>query len=155
MFREVAMPARSIPFAEFISTAPHEKGCVLWLGMLDKHGRARYGHDNDCASRVMWRLLNGIIPEGLHVLHTCDNPRCVNPDHLFLGTQKDNMVDCKSKGRNSRGVKVWTCKLTEAQVIEIRSAVASGKSRISQAWKYGVSYNQICVIVNRKQWKHI
>ena len=70
------------------------------------------------AHRVSWELFRGAIPDGLHVLHRCDNPACVNPEHLFLGTATDNMADKYRKGRQARGEGVARPKLTEAKVRE-------------------------------------
>ena len=77
-------------------------GCWLWMGTQDRYGQFRIGGRNGHqvgAHRVAWMLANGLIPMGVHVLHRCDIPTCVNPSHLFLGTRKDNMQDAARKGR--------------------------------------------------------
>ena len=90
-------------------TAPlmDDSGCLIWIAALKGEGRHAYGVFNvepgkpvQKAHRVSWRLAYGDIPKGLGVLHKCDNPSCVNPDHLFLGDQTVNMADCRSKGRS-------------------------------------------------------
>lgn len=80
--------------------------CWEWTGSLmtrsdegHRYGSFYYGGRSELAHRVSWLISRGPIPEGLWVLHRCDNPGCVNPDHLFLGTQTDNMQDCARKGR--------------------------------------------------------
>lgn len=93
------------------------------------------------AHRYAFEVHVGPIPQGLYVCHTCDNRRCINPEHLFLGTHQDNMDDRERKGRNkvpvnATGSKAHRAKLTEAQVAEIRAA--SGPSRLIAA-KYGIS----------------
>lgn len=86
-------------------------GCWLWTAGGDKHGygRFRIGSMTDgtrrtaIAPRISWEIYRGPLPEQMNVLHCCDNPYCVNPDHLFLGTQTDNMQDCAKKLRTSKG----------------------------------------------------
>ena len=90
-----------------------EAGCWLWLSSVNrKNGKARYGvmsireepHLNPTgrfAHRLSWELFKGKIPPGMHVLHKCDTMTCVNPDHLFLGTNEDNVRDCMAKGRHT------------------------------------------------------
>lgn len=85
-------------------------GCWLWLGALfvSGYGWFQRGHRKQPgarANRISWELHRGPIPDGLCVLHRCDNPSCVNPDHLFIGTQLDNIADRDRKGRQARGVR--------------------------------------------------
>jgi hypothetical protein len=106
------------------------------------------------AHRVSWEFHNGVIPEHddnevICVLHKCDNRRCINPNHLFLGTRADNSADMMNKGRSSG-------KLCESAVKQIRKYYAAGGC--SQKWLalvYGVGQTQISNIVNRKQWNFI
>lgn len=87
-----------------------ETGCWLWIGVLDRGGYGRIPikkYKVRSAHRVAWELFNGLIPNGLFVLHKCDTRSCVNPEHLFLGTQTDNMVDCAKKGRNANQRKMY------------------------------------------------
>lgn len=110
------------------------------------------------AHRVAWDLTYGPIPDGMLVLHRCDNPSCVRPDHLFLGTQTDNMLDRKAKGRGNhrRGSRHGRAKLTEAQVLEIRSRYAAGDVTQTQLGdEYGVCHVVIGNIVRRRLWRHI
>lgn len=79
--------------------------CWIWTGALDQHGYGRTYHSvhgNQYAHRRAWEMANGPVPDGQHVLHTCDTPACVNPGHFFLGTHADNMADKKKKGREHR-----------------------------------------------------
>ena len=87
-------------------TLEPDSGCWLWTGSRRRHGYGRmYSLDRKglSAHRVSWELFRGPIPDGLDVLHKCDNPPCVNPDHLFVGTMQDNMDDMVRKGRQARG----------------------------------------------------
>jgi hypothetical protein len=89
-------------------TTPTATGCILWTGVTDRGGYGKIGlggHNGgtDAAHRVVWRELRGPVPGGLCVLHKCDVRKCVNPDHLFLGTKKDNTQDMMRKGRNIPG----------------------------------------------------
>jgi hypothetical protein len=111
------------------------------------------------ANRAAWIISHGEIPRGLFVLHHCDNSRCVNPDHLFLGTQKDNVSDMIAKGRKWSGLgeKNPNCKLTKEQVEEIRKLYQRGSRKgygmggLSK--KFGISRTQIGSIVKNESWK--
>lgn len=105
------------------------------------------------AHRLAWELLNGPIPDGLSVLHRCDNARCVRPDHLFLGTQRDNVIDAVHKGRHSS---FGNQKLNADQVREIRALWATGKyTQKAIGQRFGLKRNSISSIVNRKSWAHL
>jgi hypothetical protein len=100
------------------------------------------------AHRVSWELANGPILNNLHVLHKCDNPPCVNPKHLFLGTHYDNMKDAIKKGR------MPPHKLTKKDVLEIRKVGPLFTQR-KLAEIYGVSHRHICRILRGEKWAHI
>lgn len=98
------------PIAERVrkySSPANDRGCIEWLGSRDEngYGRVHCGGTPRLAHRVAWELENGPIPSGLCVLHGCDNPPCINPSHMFLGTQADNMRDMVKKGRQANATK--------------------------------------------------
>jgi hypothetical protein len=105
----------------------------------------------------MWELVRGPIPAGKCILHRCDNPACVRPDHLFLGTMQDNAIDreTKKRGRDSRGTANGRDRLAEADVLAIRAACAAGTKRYQVALHYGVCLSTIHKIVARETWRHI
>ena len=125
-----------------------------------KAGRAaRYGvfgsrfFKSTLAHRVAYELRYAVkVPKNLEVCHSCDNPRCVNPLHLFLGTQKDNMRDAMNKGRLAIGQRHSRAKLTEAMVREIRS---SKLTQVGLAKQYGVRPSTIWAIIQNKTWRHL
>lgn len=134
--------------------------CWLWVGGKDSNGYGLinlYGK-NDRVHRVAWRYPNYIIPEGMEICHSCDNPACCNPKHLFLGTHKENMDDMNAKGRNVnvRGESVFTSKLTEFQVLEIRRRYAAGGITQKQLGiEYGIATINIWMIIHRRHWDHV
>lgn len=109
------------------------------------------------ASRVSFALTHGVVPEGLVVCHTCDNPPCVNPRHLFIGTQSDNAYDCSRKGRanRARGVATPSHRLTERQVRAIRSEPVTYGVKARLAREYGVSAHTIADILAGRKWRHV
>jgi len=132
--------------------------CWLWQGAKDGCG---YGFvyikpKTQRTHRAMYEYYYGEIPKGLLACHKCDVPSCVNPDHIFLGTPKDNYVDMHKKGRAveiiRRGESHKLSKLTEADVINIRTARGRHKDIGSI---YGVSGTLVGNIKNRKTWKHV
>jgi len=130
--------------------------CWNWRGyILDSgYGQFKLAYTNYRANRLAYWLHTRHDPGDLLVCHTCDNRRCCNPAHLFLGPPITNSVDMKSKGRAARlqGVKHGRAKLTEAEVKEIR---ASLETPTPLARRYGVSPSLICMIQKRKVWKHV
>jgi hypothetical protein len=112
---------------------------------------------SESAHRVAWELERGPIPEGLLVCHRCDNPSCVNPSHLFLGTQGDNMRDKVAKGRHdTRGERNARARLTEGQVWEIKSILAAGQlSHREIGALFGVARGAVGDIHCGRKWKHL
>lgn len=126
--------------------------CWEWTGAMASSGYGKIGcggHSGRTLSahRAAWEIAHGEIPDRLQVLHSCDNKKCVNPQHLFLGTQSDNILDCIRKGRAVR-------KLTNEDVLQIRRSYLP---RMSQclADQFRVCASTVQRIVQRKSWKHI
>lgn len=131
-------------------------GCWEWSGGRFERGYGAFEGSSGSrrAHRVSWELHRGPIPDGLKVLHRCDNPPCVNPDHLFLGDDVDNAADMTAKGRGRIGQRNGRAKLTPEDVIAARYAVifaACSKARVGRA--LGVSRTQIERIVSGRQWR--
>jgi hypothetical protein len=129
-------------------------GCWNWRASVGNHGYGQltYLQQKYTAHRLSWELHRGPIPDDLCVLHHCDNRRCVNPDHLFLGTRTENLEDMTAKGRRVRGEKHGRAKLTEAEVIEIRAS--KDPQRVIAA-RYGVTPGAIALIQSRRHWRHL
>lgn len=131
-------------------------GCWLWTGCIRGYGYGYLSHwptrgaKVNC-HRLSWMLHFGKIPKGLYVCHHCDVPACVRPDHLFIGTARDNKLDAVSKSRHARGIKINTAKLNERKVRAIRSAYP-GKTQQMIADKYGVSQRLVSLIVRKESW---
>lgn len=156
-----------------------DEACWLWMAYCDDDG---YGVTSDTsgegkgrtiqAHRRAYELFVGEIPSGMCVCHRCDTPACVNPDHLFLGTQQDNQKDKTAKGRQAKGGNVGVrlhpesysllgednnaAKLTDAQVREIRARHQAGEAGYKRlADEYGVSKSVIRDVIKRITWSHI
>lgn len=133
--------------------------CWIWTAGKLRGGYGYFYNKTDiCAHRYSYRIKFGPIPDELYALHKCDTKSCVQPDHIFLGTQKDNMDDFWGKGRTRdmpKGAAHPRSKLTENDVIDIRTLTAFGANRAELARAYGVSWPVIDGIVRRKGWKHV
>ncbi len=142
-----------------ISKTPNETGCLDWTACLTKqgYGHFRFGAKDVYAHRLAWELANGPIPDGLCVLHRCDRPSCCRVEHLFLGTMTDNMRDRDDKGRHVsvRGERNFYARITEQDVLAIRSDLYSGWRRIDIARHFGITVTQVGRILRREQWTHI
>lgn len=131
-----------------------ETGCVRFTGGLNSSGYGNLWVDGKTvgAHRVAYELANGPIPKGSVLRHTCDNRYCVNPEHLVLGTHRENMEDMTKRGRQARGSQISTCVLTEEDVRFIRS---SDKSGVELAQILGISPVTISRIKRRLTWQHV
>jgi hypothetical protein len=131
--------------------------CWEWRACRKKsgYGQFRLGGKMRRAHRIAWMLAYGPVPDGFHVLHSCDNPPCVNYRHLFIGTQRDNVRDRNSKGRQARGPAQGRARLTEGQVMDIRGRYSRGECQAEIARRYDMSPGGIWHILHRKTWTHI
>lgn len=136
-------------------------GCWLWTGFLNHDGYGRVGpqrgvHTGMRAHRMAWMLANGEVPKGMYVMHTCDVPACVRPDHLRIGTQKDNMADCLAKGRYVTGERTYNAKLNAEKVREMRRLRAeTDLSFYKLAPMFGVSYSVARDVCQGRTWSHV
>lgn len=130
--------------------------CWLWLGGVypNGYGYFRIGGKSVYAHRYSYSLHNGRIENNLHVCHTCDTKICVNPSHLFLGSNDDNRADSVAKGRQARGESHGHAKLTEDDVRAIRRLFRKGSSA-ALAKKFGVSFQTIYLVVSGGTWRHV
>lgn len=128
--------------------------CWDWTACKDKDGYGffKLNGKQEKAHRVAYVLKHGSIPVGTLICHTCDNPSCVNPDHLFAGSQQENLHDMVIKGRSTSTEKNPASKLTSNDVAEIRFKFDSGKSQTVLSKEYNVSQAQISRIVTNRAW---
>lgn len=128
--------------------------CWVWTGALLKtgYGSIRVNHKSERAHRISYVLTHGSIPEGAILRHSCDNPRCVNPDHLISGTKRENTLDAIERGQHVTGERHKNAKLTAADVVTIRYALATGTTGRELAAKYKVDAKTISNIKLNKKW---
>lgn len=149
-----------IPGGDFLerfwSKVEKTDGCWNWTGKRDRegYGEIHVGRKYVRCHRMSYRIARGDFPDNLRVLHKCDNPSCVNPSHLFLGTDADNMRDKCMKNRQARGEKGGNTKLRESQVMEIRELYKTMTAR-AIAKRFGISKITVRFIVWGKMWKHL
>jgi len=146
-----------IESARFWSRVDKTESCWVWRGKKNVRGYGQFwaaAQRLELAHRTAWRLIRGPIPVGKLALHKCDNPGCVRPDHIFLGTDLDNSADCRAKGRSRSGVgeRNGRARLTDAQVEEIRRAYIPGSTRmVDIAREFGISNSHVSQLVNNRQ----
>ena len=146
------MGRRKIPLAQRLKkyVVPSKTGCWEWSGALnDGYGVTKINGKKVSVHRATYELFVGPIPDGLHCLHKCDNPCCCNPDHLFLGTNRDNVNDMLAKGRQHS-------KLTRDEVIAIKQIYKrGGTTKKKLAEMFGVTYYTVIDILDGTTWKHV
>jgi hypothetical protein len=167
---EVSMRDESI--ARFWAKVDRSGDCWTWKGATwQGYGRLGINGRSMKAHRVSWEIANGPIPTGVEVCHRCDNPSCVRPDHLFLGTHAENIADMVSKGRVATGARSSARlhperrprgefhpfhRLTAADVLAIRTRYAwGGITQAALASEYGVSEEHVRQIILRRKWAHL
>lgn len=134
--------------------------CWNWTAPICNRGYGRFTfvNFNSVSHRISYALAYGPIPPGMMVCHTCDNRKCVNPAHLWLGTNADNIKDARVKGHFANrflGSKSHFAKLTDKKVLAIRKRYADGESRNSLAKEYGVTSHAIYDVIKRHTWPHV
>ena len=145
--------------ARFEAKLDKSGDCWLWTAScagkgygqmkLPKQRKQEYSH------RLAYMIYKGPIEDNQYVCHTCDNPKCCNPDHLFLGTCKDNLQDMKAKNRHLCGTKNAQAKLTEEDVVKIRQCLAIGMPQWKIARAFGVGQMAISRIKTGLRWAHV
>ena len=151
----------------FFAKVHKTSGCWLWQGAKQNSRRDQpigYGYMvvqstptrvPMLAHRISWELHFGQIPDGMNVLHSCDNPPCVNPEHLFLGKQKKNMEDCVAKGRKRRNENAPRAGFTNSQVLDIKERLARGESVVAIAAIYRKPHGTIWNISAGNSWRYL
>lgn len=148
--------------ANGIASAPDDQ-CWEWARVRNQHGygQLRVAGRMVYAHRLACELGVRPIPDGMHVLHQCDNPRCINPAHLSLGTHSQNMKECSERGRAripnpiKRGEQNGAAKLADVEVLSIRRLLSAGRTQRDIAARFGVSQQTIANIKSGKRWGHI
>jgi hypothetical protein len=131
-------------------------GCWEWQRgcFTSGYGQVRFLGEKWRVHRLVWTLIDGTIPKDLMVLHNCANPRCIRPDHLKLGTHQDNMIDRDLHGHTVRGERVHTSKLTEKDILTIRSC-STLQEAYSSLTEIKINIDAIKMVYQRKTWKHV
>ena len=144
-------------FWKYVDKLTTPNGCWPWTGSKDSHG---YGHFwlNDrlvLAQKVAWELVNGPMPKGKQGLHTCDNPPCARPDHVFPGTRKDNMQDMIRKGRKALGEKTNRTPFSTSFVLQLRKEYEEGARQKDLVKKYNLLSGTLNRLLRGARWAHV
>ncbi len=139
--------------------------CWVWTGRVLANGygvlpifdatRRRRGSPDRLAHRIAYELAFDVDPGELFVCHKCDNPACVRPSHLFLGTNKDNVADCRRKDRDIQGERSRIAKVTDDKVRVMREEFKAGTTQTALANRFGVSISLVNGIVHGRRWRHV
>lgn len=143
------LPSLLWDFMSRVSTEATPSGCRLWLGDCEPYGHFKIDGEQFSAHRLAYVLFIGPIHGDLHVLHRCDTPACINPGHLFLGTEADNHADKVAKGRQARGIDNGSAKINEAKVLAIFDAPGRHADIAKQ---FGIAKSTVSHIKTGRQW---
>jgi hypothetical protein len=158
----MARNAKSITERLMMGLMGDANACWPWRGnrAMDGYGSLLVaaptpsGHTTARAHRLMFEAVRGPVPSGMFVCHTCDNPACVNPSHLWLGTAADNSRDMVAKGRKKKGAAHHNAKMTPEGVAELRALHATGTRTLkSLGEQFGIGTSQVHRLVNNQSWK--
>lgn len=145
-------------FWKYVLIVNDAHSCWPWQGASDEHGYGYFGVDGKtvAAHRVAYLLSRGVLPPEMDVLHTCDYPPCERPDHLFLGTQQDNVQDMINKDRQAKGEDLPQSKLNDESALIVRSLYRGGGfSQQLLADMFGVNQSTIQRLLTDQTWKHL
>lgn len=137
---------------------PYDRGCWLWTASCHDFGYGQIGRNGKHSPPIRahvasWLLHFGPVPAGMYVCHRCDNPPCCNPNHLFLGTHKQNLQDMRLKGRGAKCESHGRRKLTQSQVDQMRAAYVPGETTYESLAKiFGIGGEQVSKIIRNKNW---
>ena len=131
-------------------------GCIEWQGPRNQKGYGQVTSDHGrSAHRVAWTLVRGPVGASIHVLHSCDNPPCVNVDHLRLGSNADNVRDKVKRNRTRKGARHPMTRLSEEDVVRIRKLAAGGATYASLGRRFGLHRSNIKRICDGESWDHL
>jgi hypothetical protein len=139
-------------------SSPDNNGCINWLGAINGHGYGQLKFNGKTVGAHRFSYIyhhNKEIPKNLYVCHKCDNRKCVNINHLFLGTQTDNFSDCVKKGRNVMGERQWKSKLDSCQIKLIREMLFLKYKPSFIAYIFDITRSTVSQIHNNKTWKQV
>lgn len=141
----------------FFSHIEKTDSCWIWKGTISVYGygQIQVGKKHVHAHRYSWIFHKGVIPEKMFVCHSCDNTKCVNPNHLFIGTAKDNSKDMVYKKRHCFGEKNGNHKYSESTIRLIVDMYNTGLSIRSVSKKMGIPFSTIQQVLSKKEWKHL
>lgn len=168
LIRERLQLSNGVPVGRFRTDRDWEKsimsrvkkqddGCWRWTGFINNkgYGMCCFRGRSRAAHRAVYEMLVGPVPDGLDCCHTCDNPKCVNPSHIFIGTRTDNMRDAARKGRTARGERAGNSVLTDVLVRDIRRRARGGEDIREIAGAIGVPWKTVWSAASCRTWRHI
>lgn len=156
--RKVVFCSVECSFRYHLPLKPSHNGCIVWSGKIAcayGYGVIGFRGAEIRAHRYAWERVHGKIPERMVIRHKCDNPPCVNIDHLEIGTQTDNTLDTLKRGRVRRGEAHGNAKLKEVDVAEMKRRVRGGETPAAIARSLGLKTEAVARIIRGERWRHV